>query len=484
MLIGLDCAEPSLVLERWRDELPTISRAHGARLVRSADVGHPADHRSRLVLHDVVEDARRPRRLRLPQPLRPHVRRRLHRDVDGDQGAAAVGLRHARRRLVDRALRSRLLPAEAAERRHGRLLPHAVARAQVHVPGGAQGRDRGRRRRVPVRHEGLPHGRQGVPPAAGLRDDRPALRARGASRSRRSRGRCSRWSRWAPTACTTASGSTWIPSTASTSRATRTRARSSTTTATSTGSSGSSSSTPTRTPSSSSSPTTARSGSTAASASTSGCGAKGCSRRSPSRTACRRCATSASTGRARRRGARAATTRASSSTSQGREPEGTIPPEEYEAVRDDLARRIAAIPDDAGNPIPTAVYKPEELYGDPQGVAPDLIVVFGDLLWRSVGTIGGDEGDPDARERHRPRRREPRAGRALHRRRPGHRAPPAERDAHLLDIAPDRARASSGSRSRPGCAARACSAASSTLIGRARLSDAGEDARPTDGERA
>ena len=26
------------------------------------------------------------------------------------------------------------------------------------------------------------------------------------------------------------------------------------------------------------------------------------------------------------------------------------------------------------------------------GVAPDLIVIFGDLLWRSVGTIGGDEG--------------------------------------------------------------------------------------------
>jgi predicted AlkP superfamily phosphohydrolase/phosphomutase len=77
---------------------------------------------------------------------------------------------------------------------------------------------------------------------------------------------------------------------------------------------------------------------------------------------------------------------------QGREPEGVILPEEYESVRDDLARRIAAIPDDAGNPIPTAVYTPEELYGEPQGVAPDLIVVFGDLLWRSVGTIGGDEG--------------------------------------------------------------------------------------------
>jgi len=77
---------------------------------------------------------------------------------------------------------------------------------------------------------------------------------------------------------------------------------------------------------------------------------------------------------------------------KGREPDGVVEPEEYESVRDALAQRIAAIPDDAGNPIPTVVYKPEELYEDPRGVPPDLIVVFGDLLWRSVGTIGGDEG--------------------------------------------------------------------------------------------
>ena len=24
MILGLDCAEPSLVLDRWRDQLPTI----------------------------------------------------------------------------------------------------------------------------------------------------------------------------------------------------------------------------------------------------------------------------------------------------------------------------------------------------------------------------------------------------------------------------------------------------------------------------
>jgi predicted AlkP superfamily phosphohydrolase/phosphomutase len=77
---------------------------------------------------------------------------------------------------------------------------------------------------------------------------------------------------------------------------------------------------------------------------------------------------------------------------KGREPEGTIAPEDYERVRDDLARRLEAIPDENGDPIATRAYKPEEVYPEVNGVAPDLIVVFGDLLWRSVATIGGDEG--------------------------------------------------------------------------------------------
>ncbi len=77
---------------------------------------------------------------------------------------------------------------------------------------------------------------------------------------------------------------------------------------------------------------------------------------------------------------------------EGREPEGIVPQGDYEAVRDDLAERLAAIPDDEGRPLATHVYKPEEIYPEVAGVAPDLIVIFGDLLWRSVGTIGGDEG--------------------------------------------------------------------------------------------
>ena len=76
----------------------------------------------------------------------------------------------------------------------------------------------------------------------------------------------------------------------------------------------------------------------------------------------------------------------------GREPEGTVAPEDYERVRRDLAERLAAIPDENGEPLGTRVHVPEDTYEQVNGVAPDLIVHFGDLLWRSVGTVGGDEG--------------------------------------------------------------------------------------------
>jgi predicted AlkP superfamily phosphohydrolase/phosphomutase len=77
---------------------------------------------------------------------------------------------------------------------------------------------------------------------------------------------------------------------------------------------------------------------------------------------------------------------------RGREPQGTVAAVDYERVRDDLAGRLAAIPDDEGNPIPTKVFKPEEIYEQVNGVAPDLLVHFGDLLWRAVGTVGGADG--------------------------------------------------------------------------------------------
>ncbi len=41
-------------------------------------------------------------------------------------------------------------------------------------------------------------------------------------------------------------------------------------------------------------------------------------------------------------------------------------------MRDELAERLAAIPDEDGEPIATRVYRPEELYDEVNGVAPDL----------------------------------------------------------------------------------------------------------------
>jgi len=77
---------------------------------------------------------------------------------------------------------------------------------------------------------------------------------------------------------------------------------------------------------------------------------------------------------------------------EGREPQGIVSPDDFERVRNDLARRLAEIPDDLGRPMGTRVYKPEDVYEQVHGIAPDLIVHFGDLYWRSVGTVGGGDG--------------------------------------------------------------------------------------------
>lgn len=73
---------------------------------------------------------------------------------------------------------------------------------------------------------------------------------------------------------------------------------------------------------------------------------------------------------------------------QGREPQGVVPQADYERFRDELKARIEAIPDSQGNPIPTRAFKPQELYKQVRGIAPDLIVYFGNLAWRSVGSLG------------------------------------------------------------------------------------------------
>lgn len=73
---------------------------------------------------------------------------------------------------------------------------------------------------------------------------------------------------------------------------------------------------------------------------------------------------------------------------RGREPQGTVPPEEVEALKQELIQRIEALTDDKGQLMGNRVFRPEEVYTSCQGVPPDLIVYFGDLHWRSVGSVG------------------------------------------------------------------------------------------------
>ena len=73
---------------------------------------------------------------------------------------------------------------------------------------------------------------------------------------------------------------------------------------------------------------------------------------------------------------------------KGREPQGVVEPSRYEEARDELTARLEAMPGPDGTSLGTRVLKPEDVYPDVRGVAPDLIVYFGDLDWRSVGQVG------------------------------------------------------------------------------------------------
>jgi predicted AlkP superfamily phosphohydrolase/phosphomutase len=92
----------------------------------------------------------------------------------------------------------------------------------------------------------------------------------------------------------------------------------------------------------------------------------------------------------------------------GREPDGIVPAADYERVRKELKERLEALGDDEGRPIGTVAHRPEELYAEAKGIAPDLLVYFGDLYWRSVGQVGtgtvhvfeNDTGPDDANHAH------------------------------------------------------------------------------------
>ena len=73
---------------------------------------------------------------------------------------------------------------------------------------------------------------------------------------------------------------------------------------------------------------------------------------------------------------------------QEREPQGVIPADDFYRVRDELATAIKGISGADGEALTHQIIIPQEVYSQVNGIAPDLMVYFGELAWRAVGSLG------------------------------------------------------------------------------------------------
>ncbi len=73
---------------------------------------------------------------------------------------------------------------------------------------------------------------------------------------------------------------------------------------------------------------------------------------------------------------------------KGREPSGLLDPSEVAPFTERLGRELAAVRRPDGQPLGSEVKVPREIYQHVNGDAPDLMAYFGNVAWRSAGTIG------------------------------------------------------------------------------------------------
>jgi predicted AlkP superfamily phosphohydrolase/phosphomutase len=73
---------------------------------------------------------------------------------------------------------------------------------------------------------------------------------------------------------------------------------------------------------------------------------------------------------------------------EGREPCGVVPANRKNDSRIELARLFECLALDDRLTLQSQVVWPERAYRRVRGLAPDLLVFFGDLAWRSLGTVG------------------------------------------------------------------------------------------------
>lgn len=73
---------------------------------------------------------------------------------------------------------------------------------------------------------------------------------------------------------------------------------------------------------------------------------------------------------------------------QGREPQGLIAPEQVETFKQRLIQELSEVKDDHGQPISNTIVEPKDVYRNLNGDPPDLMAFFDDLEWRPIATIG------------------------------------------------------------------------------------------------
>lgn len=76
----------------------------------------------------------------------------------------------------------------------------------------------------------------------------------------------------------------------------------------------------------------------------------------------------------------------------GREPAGVVSPSDYDSVLDRVASALEKMPGPDGAPLGTVAMRPAEIYPQVRRIAPDLIVYAGGLRWRTLATVGLSQG--------------------------------------------------------------------------------------------
>ncbi|MEJ2068568.1 MAG: alkaline phosphatase family protein, partial [Deltaproteobacteria bacterium] len=73
---------------------------------------------------------------------------------------------------------------------------------------------------------------------------------------------------------------------------------------------------------------------------------------------------------------------------KGREPMGVVEPSDYDGFVDEIIEGLSNMVDESGNLLGNVCFRPGDLYNEINGIPPDLFVYFGNLTYRSVGSLG------------------------------------------------------------------------------------------------